>query len=74
MGLKAHTHRPISRGIIAESAVESADSISESADSTTDFTILGRLSISNMFIISTPTQSTDYCRRYGPSQTAAGVS
>ena len=60
--LKAHTHRPIFRGIIAESAVESADSIPESADSTTDFTIVGRLSISNMFNISTPTQSADFSR------------
>ena len=56
---KAHTHRPILRGIIAESAVESADSIPESVDSTTDFTIVGRLSISNMFNIFTPTQLAD---------------
>ena len=60
--LKAHTHRPIFRGIIAELAVESADSIPESADSTTDFTIVGRLSVSNMFNISTPTQSAFFSR------------
>ena len=57
--LKAHIHRPIFRGIVAESAVESANSIPESADSTTDFTIVGRLSISNMFNISTQTQTAD---------------
>ena len=56
--LKAHTHRPIFRGIIAESAVESADSIPELAD----FTIVGRLSISNMFNIFTATQSADSSR------------
>ena len=60
--VKAHAHRPIFKGIIAKSAVESADSILESADSTTDFTIVGRLSISNMFNISTPTQSADSSR------------
>ena len=49
--LKARTHRPILKRFAAESAVESADSIPESADSTTDFTIAGRLSISNMFNI-----------------------
>ena len=42
--------------------VELADSIPESADSTTDFTIVGRLSISNMFNISTPTQLADSSR------------
>ena len=41
--VKAHAHRPIFKGIIAKSAVESADSILESADSTTDFTIVGQL-------------------------------
>ena len=56
---KARTHRPILMGFVAESGVESADSIPESADSTTDFTIVGRLSISNMFNISTPTKSAD---------------
>ena len=39
--LKARTHRPIFRGFVAESAVESADSIPESADSTTDCVIVG---------------------------------
>ena len=51
--LYAHTHRPIFRGIIADSEIELADSISESVDSTINFTIVGRLSISNMFNIST---------------------
>ena len=57
--LKARTHRPILRGFEVESAVESADTIPESADSTTDFTIVGRLSISNMFNILNPLESTD---------------
>ena len=62
MAIEARTHRLILRGFVADSAVESADSIPESADSTTDFTIVGRLSISNMFNISTPTQSADSSR------------
>ena len=69
--LKARTHRPIFRGFAAESVVESADSWIESADSTTDFTKVGQLSLSNMFDIR---ESADYCRRptanwssgYGP--------
>ena len=73
--LKARTHRPILRGFEAESAVGSADSIPESADFTTDFTIVGRLSISNMFNILKPLvigrrESADYCSRpmaNGPS-------
>ena len=63
--VKPHTHRPILRGFIADSAVESADSIPESADSTTDFTnftIVGRLSISNMFVILNPLESADDSR------------
>ena len=60
--LKAHTHSPIFRVIIAESTVETADSITESADSTTNFTKVGLLSISNMFNISTRTKSADYSR------------
>ena len=46
-GLKAHTHMPIFRG----SAVESVDSALETADSTTDSVIVGRLAILNMFNI-----------------------
>ena len=46
--IKTHTHRAILRGLAAESSVESADSIPESANSTTDFTIVCRLSISNL--------------------------
>ena len=53
--IKACTYRPIFRGLAAESAVESADSIPESADSTTDFVIVGRLPVLNMFNISTLT-------------------
>ena len=52
--LKAHSHRPIFRGFLAESAVESADSIKESADYTTDSVIVGRLPLSNMFNILNP--------------------
>ena len=61
ISLKARTHRLILRGFVAESAVESADSIPESADSTTDFTIVGRLSISNMFPHQ-PSRPTRVCR------------
>ena len=43
--------RPIFRGFPAELAVESANSILESADSTKDSVIVGRLSILNMFDI-----------------------
>ena len=39
--IKAHTHRPICRGLAAELAVVPADSIPESADHTTDFIIVG---------------------------------
>ena len=82
--VKARTHRPIFRGFSAESAVESADSIPESSDSTTDFPIVGRLSLSNMFdiLLVHPVgqrESADYCRRptancssgYGPLPTRA---
>ena len=41
MSLKARIHGPILRGLAADSAVESADSITGSADSTTDFVIVG---------------------------------
>ena len=52
----AHTHRPIFRGFSEESSVELADSITESATSTTNFVIVGRLPVLNMFNISTPIQ------------------
>ena len=39
--VKAHTHRAIFRGFRAESAVESVNSIPESADYTTDSVIVG---------------------------------
>ena len=51
---KAHTHRPIFRGFVAESVVESADSITESADYNIDSIIVGRLPLSNMFNILIP--------------------
>ena len=56
---EAHTHRPIFRGFLAESAVESSDSIPESADYTTDSVIVGRLPLSNMFTILNPLESAD---------------
>ena len=72
--LKARTHRPIFSGFAAESAVESADSIPELADSTTDSVRVGRLSMFNMFNIRNPLESADYWSRltgnwpsgYGP--------
>ena len=57
--LKAHTHRPIFRGFLAELAVESADSIPESADYTTDSEIVGRLPLSNVSNIYNPLELTD---------------
>ena len=52
------THWPIFRGF----AAESVDSIPESADSTIDFVIVGRLPVLNMFNISTPIKSADSSR------------
>ena len=57
--LKARTHRTTFRGFVAESVVESADSSSESADSTTDFMPVGRLPVLNMVNICTLIQSAD---------------
>ena len=51
IALKAHTHRPIFRGFVVESAVELADSIPALAVYTTDSVIVGRLPLSNMFNI-----------------------
>ena len=65
--LKVHTHRPIFRGFVAESAVESAVSFPEMAYYTTDLVIVGRLPLSNMFNISNPLESA-----YG-SQPTIGV-
>ena len=66
MSIKARTHRPIFTGSAAESLVEStdswiepADSNPESAGSTGDFVLVGRLPVLNMFDISTPIQSAD---------------
>ena len=71
------THRPIVRGLGAESAVELANSIPESDDYTTDSVILGRLSLSNMFNILNPMESAAYWSQpmvnwpsgYGPLKT-----
>ena len=57
--VKAHTHRPIFRGFLAESVVELADSTAELADSSTDSVIVGRLSLSNMFDILRPLELAD---------------
>ena len=57
--LKVCTHRPIFTGSSEESAVESANSTAEWADSTTDSVIVGRLALSNMFNILSPLESTD---------------
>ena len=54
MSVNACTHRPILRGFEAQLVVALADSIQESADSTTALTIVGQLSISNMFNILNP--------------------
>ena len=50
---------PILKGFLAESAVESADSIPESADYITDSVRVGRLPQSNMFNILNPLESAD---------------
>ena len=52
-------HWPIFRRFSAESAVESADFIPESADYTTDSVIVDRLPVSNMFNILNPLVSAD---------------
>ena len=59
MVVKAHTHKPIFRGFVAESAVELADSITELANYITDSVIIGRLPLSNMFDILNPPESAD---------------
>ena len=51
---KAHTHTPIFGGSAVKSAIESADSIGESADCTTNAVIVGQLSVSNMFNVLKP--------------------
>ena len=59
INIKPHTHTPIFRGFVAESVVESVDSIPESADSTTDSVIVCRPPVSNMFDILNPLESAD---------------
>ena len=51
--------------------IESADPTPESADSITDFVIVGRLPVLNMFNIPTPIQSADYCRQW-PANWSSG--
>ena len=63
--LKTHTHRPIFRGFVVESAVESADSIPESANYTTNSVIVGRLPLSSMFDIVNPLELADGNRPTG---------
>ena len=58
-GLKAHTHKPIFGGFLAESVVESAVSAVESADSSIDSVKVDQLSPSNMFNILRPLESAD---------------
>ena len=58
--LKAHTHLPIFREFVAESAVELADLIPELADYTINSVIVGRLPPSNMLNILNPLESADY--------------
>ena len=59
MTVKAHTHRPIFRGFVAESVVELADPIPESADYTTNSVIVSRLPLSNMFNVLNSLESAD---------------
>ena len=72
--LKTRTHRPTLRWLPVESPVESADSIPESSVSTTNFKIVGRLSISNMFNILNPLESANGRRpSVGVSQWEIGL-
>ena len=59
IGLKARTHRPIFRGLAAESAEALANSIPELADYITNSVIVGRLPLSNMSNILRPLESVD---------------
>ena len=66
--IKARTHTLTLGGSAFKSVVESANYKAESADSTTDFAIISRLFISNMFNILNPLEladlpSTDYWSR-----------
>ena len=51
INLKTHTHTPICRGLVLESAIKSADSNAKLADSSTNFVIVGRPPILNIFNI-----------------------
>ena len=61
-GSKARTPTPTLGGSVLESTLESADYNTDSADSTIDFTIVGRLSMSYMFNILNPLESADGSR------------
>ena len=63
MALKARTHTPILGGLALELALELADYNAESSDSTTGFTVVGRLSISNMFNILNQLESANGSRQ-----------
>ena len=54
--VKARTHKPTFAGLALESVLEPSDSSPELGDSTTDFLIVDRLPVSNMFDIYTPIQ------------------
>ena len=62
MALKARTHTPTLGGSALELALELADYNAESSNSTTGFTIVGPLSISNMFNILNQLESADGSR------------
>ena len=67
---KAHTHTPILARSGLEAAVELANSITESVDSTTDSVIISRLSLLNMFNILNPLESGDGTGDYWSRPTA----
>ena len=64
--VKARTHKPTFAVSVLESVLESAESSPESVDSTTDFVIVGRLPVLNMFNISTPIQTANRSSGYVP--------
>ena len=63
--VKAHTHTHIFGGSVVKSATESANFMAESTDFTTDFVIVGQLSVLNMFDNLKPRESADGNRPTG---------
>ena len=57
--LKAHTHTPIFGGCVVKSAIQSANSIANSANSTINFVIVCRMSVLNMFTFLKRPESAD---------------